>query len=301
MIKTVSSARRLISSAQSRRSVRLLIDMMRRPFLYKAWFDFLDNGIPRSVPQQTLERLALQPSRNYLRRWFGPHGIVAILCCHYQAFVSRFSSQALGGLYTFPGQRIAELVGKSGASYGVTLHFSSTKEGEVALYFWNASGSDFLALLRGVFAPGEDGRTVFWIGALQGPGYEAGKQDISATTRDLNGLRPKQAILHALSALCGWAGVGALYAPRKKNHVNYRWWHDLMGRRKILADYDSFWEEYDPATSRRGDFVIPLPFARRRAVEVPSKKRKEWLARYARIDAMAESIRGSLNKMGSLS
>jgi uncharacterized protein VirK/YbjX len=136
----------------------------------------------------------------------------------------------------------------------------------------------------------ETGRPTLLITGIQGPGPDY-KNNIVRTTRLLSGLRPKRALLEIASVLAQWSGADHFVATTKNNHVSQskRKW-----QRKVVADYDNFWQELEPQTLASGDYLFPTPIPRRSEEDVAPKKRKNWRERYALIDGMAEQVRGAL-------
>jgi uncharacterized protein VirK/YbjX len=264
-----------------------------RPRAYGAWFKILES-LPETFRYIDLFRLAGVPSRPYLRRWFGVRDRMKILETHYRTVEGRLTTHARRSLSRPGGILLAELPGRDGRRYLVTLLNEFVKEGETTLSFLDAETGASLARLRGSFGPDARGKTVFWIGGLMGARQASGREDIRLATRDLNGLRPKHALMHALAALCEWAGVEAVHAPSARNHIAHRWWRALFPNRKIHADYEGFWREFTAERTPEGDFHLRLPLARRDLDEVQPRRRNEWKKRYARVAALRDDCSKAL-------
>jgi len=300
--KVIVYARGLLLRCRSRKALRFLVEAIIHPVHYAEWFDYLESGLPKGMRSDTVGHLIEHTARRYLRRWFRYPEKMGILRCHYDMLGARFPLRALELLGKYPGVVVAELSGKTGRRYQITLQQSMLKEGEIAFRFFDVQEGTALATFRGTFGPGTDGRKVFWIGAVQGPyslpGREAmGREAIAIATRDLDILRPKHAVLHALVACCTWMKVDTIYAPPHENHVGYHWWRPLLTQHKILNDYEGFWKEFTAERTPRGDACISLPLTRRKLAEVQSKRRRDWLRRYARVDALTESVAASLDAL----
>lgn len=263
---------------------------------YRQWFSYLREGLPPGTPEIVARHLTTLPARRYLRRWLSLTDKFEIVRHHYHVFDRRLDIDARRALRTGDGIPLATLTGRSGRLYRLTVLGLPRKEGEITLQFIDPEEPSPLAVLRGSFAADGTVSTCFWVGALQGPKPPVGRNAIAQATRDLYGLRPKQAVLHATAALCAWAGVSRLYAPSLRTHILHRpFWRP----QKVQADLDGFWREITDTRTAAGDYRVDLPLPRREPEEVKAKKRKEWTARYASLDAMTAEIRGSLEGLSA--
>ena len=289
--KVLAYARGLSPKVHRTQILSFIFDAITHPAHRGEWFDYLENGLPPNVP---VGHLIEYSARRYMRVWFSPRERIDILRSHYDMFAERFSPVMLRGMWDDPGFLLGELTGKSGRQYKVALYQAMTKEGEIDFCFIDAGLNMKLMKICGTFGCEADGRRVFWAGAIQGPSDPRGREENARATRDLNVLRPKQAVLHAAAIFCAWMGVETLYLPPLKNHVTYRWWRPWAWQRKISNNYESFWEEFTAEKTGRSDYCLSLPLPRRRVEDVPSKRRKDWLRRHAHLDALAESIIANL-------
>jgi uncharacterized protein VirK/YbjX len=187
------------------------------------------------------------------------------------------------------GALLGEFVGKSGRSYTVTLHYAMTNEGEIEIRFNDVDLGARLATIRGTFDR-QAADLVFWVGAIQGAPPHVGREEIARATRDLNVLRPKQVVLHAACALCASVGVETVFLPSNGNHVTRGWWRRWFLTDIVSSDYDAFWREFTTQRTTSGDYRLSLPLPRRQLGDVHSKRRKDWLRRHARLDALSDEI-----------
>lgn len=253
-----------------------------------SWVAFVD-ALPLT-PEDKL-RLVLRPSRRFMRRGLGVRGRIALMRGHYNQFGKAVIPQ--GGL------ALGALVGKSGAAYGLHLASDISKDGLLRLTLRGAEGGGRLASISGAL----DDAGSFWIGALQGgmpkgigEEHASDKRSVADATKDLNGLRPKHAVLQAAASVAGFFGARRLVAPSRKTQIAVKSWGKGGD---ILTEYDGFWEDY-AARGRDGDYVIPLPIARRKLEDVQPKRRKDWQLRYQRVDALAATIVSALEALSSL-
>ena len=134
----------------------------------------------------------------------------------------------------------------------------------------------------------ENGKTVLYISGLRGAKPPHGKAEIVAATRDLHGLRPKAAVFHATCQIAALFGAEEVIAPSLDNHIT-RWAGGES--RTIHADYDGFWQEYNPRQRSDGDYSIPIESLRRDPATVKRNKRAEWRRRQAMLGDLSKQIR----------
>ncbi len=173
------------------------------------------------------------------------------------------------------------MTGKSGSLYdiGLAQHPRYRAEGDLTLFLRRRGEDVALAALTFSFGSG-----TLCIGGLQGPQADDGKQRVVDATRDLNGLRPKGAVLSALYDLAAVFGVDDIEAVGMKNHpLN-------DGRHAVFADNDAFWAEQGAEATAGGDFRLPARLPQRALEEVAAKKRKDWLARNALREAVGVQL-----------
>lgn len=295
-VQTLRYCRQALRHYRLRKTLRFMLKVVLRYRLYGDWFFFVNHGLPEGLTNHEREWLVPQPSRSYMRGWLTSVQKVQMLQTHYGQFLPRIPPSRLTEICQEDGVAFSQQVGKSGRHYELRLHSHTYKEGDVWFLLWDTELDAVLATLRGTFGLDDAGQPVFWIGALQGPIPPVGRDDVAFATKDLNVLRPKQAVFMAAVALCEQWGVQQIYAPPLSNHIGSRFWHKVRKRNRVVADYDGFFEEYASSRTKRGDYVITLPLPRRKAEDVPSKRRKEWMQRYARIDQIGEDLRSFLSR-----
>lgn len=295
MGQAVLYARGMLPYYGWRKALRFLLCVAAQPRLYASWFDYVGKQLPQYSALTGQNDLIGKPSLRYLRRWMTQAQKIQTLRHHYDILTHNFPAPALQQLQK--GITLAQLTGRSGRTYRLVLQSHITKEGEFAIHFMDDTLNTMLASIRGTLDMEGSGARCFWIGSIQGPPPPYGREDVAAATRDLNALRPKQAVLQAVGYVCQWFGVNKLYAPHKDNHISHGWRRNVLQRSKIYADYDEFWEEFSTGQASWGDFCMTLPFARRNAEDVPSKRRKEWSLRYARIDEIGKGTCVALDQL----
>ncbi len=159
---------------------------------------------------------------------------------HYDWFKRTFSPSFLKSFCSNEELEIVEFVGRKGATYKLYLAASVVatmqREGEISIYLAK-SPHDTKLCRSSVCYSRVQGRDALVLGGLQGP-LTAYKREVIDATRDLNGLRPKDAVLLAVRAFGQALGVESLHAVCDAHHVLNR----LQDKSKH-ANYDSYWLE----------------------------------------------------------
>ncbi len=110
------------------------------------------------------------------------------------------------------------------------------REGELAIYLARGLSEPKLCRLSLSFSK-IAGRLSLVIGGIQGP-LTAYKRDVIDATRDLHGLRPKDAVFLAARAMAQALSVDAIHTVSDANHVLKR----LQDKSKF-SNYDAYWLE----------------------------------------------------------
>jgi len=235
----------------------------------------------------------MKPATRFVSRRFGVSERISALKDYYTMLTGRFSPAGIGTLMN--ECPLAEITGKTGKKYIISVEQRVAKEGVLSLFFIDPEvyGAAPLAILMGLISQ-ERGKPVFTVGMLRGPGLgvKEGKQRVVDATRDLNGLRPKQTLVHAAAALAQWFDAREIIAPSSKNEIPIKNWFKGY---KIKADHTSFWEEFTKEVAPDGNYHLALPLPRRDVAEVQQKRRKDWLLRYEKIDLMSAEIKKTLD------
>lgn len=200
-------------------------------------------------------RLLSKPLHGYLSRGLSPRARYDILVGHYRGFERRFGAARLSQILSGGLIELARLKGRRGSSFRLALGSSTTsalhtqREGELVLTLFRDGG---IPLSRLTFALlDENANLTLAIGGQQGPATGEKAQVIEAT-RELHGLRPKDATLLAARALSAQLGRGPVYAVSDARHVCRS-----DSRPLKLASYDSYWRERGAQEGGPFGFVLP--------------------------------------------
>jgi uncharacterized protein len=263
---------------------------------FSKWFCFIETKLADSCSEGTRIRLAMRLSCRFIRRWLSPSEKLDILISHYTALMTQLSPSGVAAFLTGQEILLAEITGKGGKQYTMTMVNLISKDGAITVTFTEVESCNRLASITGVIGRDKGDNLVFWIGALQGSTpmrvkrkvvETAGKRAVVEATKDLNGLRPKQAVVHAVCTIAQWFSVRTLIAPSLRNQIAIKNWRKGTN---IHTEYETFWNEFKESTREpNGDYRMSLPLSRRQLSEVQQKRRKDWSLRYARIDAITAS------------
>lgn len=295
MNKSLFYTRRIYSLYGFRKASYFWLQTQLHRKLFARWFDFIDAVLPPDVTDLYKIRLIMRPAFRFMRPEFDAATRAKVLIHHYAAFKQRFPEAVrLNMMEGDKGCRLAEIAGKGGGKYAFETRGEVTKEGVIRVIIIDVDSGFALALLAGIFAEDGAGRPVFYIGMLRGPGQAVinAKEMVTAATKDLSGLRPKQAVLHATAALAEWLGAGEIIAPSSENEIAMK---NLFKGHKVLANHDPFWQEFAPEPSADGLYHLQLPLPRRTEAEVQQKRRKDWRMRYTHIDNFSAGIKNALD------
>lgn len=238
---------------------------------HAAWLAFLETpgmaGLP-AIDRTLTERY----QHRYMNRHWSLRQRLAATREHYAFAVSHFPAPLFGQLYRQREMSIGRLILRDGSGVSLMLKAPTLRgrEGELSISLTDDSG---LQISYATISFVEDGRTVI-IGCLQGAANNAGRDVIRELTRQSHGLRPKNLLLSMVRAL-----AEAMGAERVLGITNEA--HPFAGRKKIKADYDTFWQENGGVPSSQGFYSMPAHEAIRDESTVESKRRSEFRRREA--------------------
>jgi len=227
------------------------------PRVSARWSQFI-RGFHRDVGATApVARVLAKPLRNYVHRAFWPRRRLELLLEHYRWFDALFSRDFIRSICSQEALPVVSLQGRRGRNYAIFVVASVTaimqREGELSIFL--AQGPDEAKLCRLSLSLSQiDGELSMIIGGIQGP-LTAHKREVIDATRDLHGLRPKDAVLLAARAMARALGIGRVHAVSDANHVLRR----LQDKSKF-SSYDTYWIERGGAAGGPYGFTFdPLP------------------------------------------
>jgi uncharacterized protein VirK/YbjX len=184
-------------------------------------------------------RALSKPLRSYLRRHYWPWRRAAILMETWDWLEGSFSAPFLKRLCDNEDALILSIHARKNSQYGLyvtaAVNAAMQREGEIALYCARSPQDE--KLCRASFSITKvDGRPALVIGGIQGP-FGALKREVIDATREMYGLRPKDAVLLAIRAFALEMGL-ATHAVSDSRHVLHR----LTNKTKF-SSYDDYWRE----------------------------------------------------------
>jgi len=224
------------------------------PFSSWRWNRFITAFHARVGAPPPLARVLAKPLRSYLCAGLGPRQRVATLIEGYECLEARFNAGFLARFCAGDKMPLFSFEARKGARF--TLFCSATvdqalqREGEIALFLVKADPEVTLCRIATTFAK-VDGKVTMTIGGLQGP-QSAHKRDVIDSTREMYGLRPKDAALLVARAFAQAAGAEALHAVSDANHVLAR----LQDTAKF-SSYDAYWLERGASAGGPYGFIFP--------------------------------------------
>ena len=185
-------------------------------------------------------RALSKPLRTYLRGDFWPVRRVAILMETWDWLEQRFAAGFLKRLCDNEDSLVLAIKARKNSRYGIyigsAVGASMQREGEVSIYCARSPQDE--KLCRAAFSVATvDGRKALVIGGIQGPPV-AFKRDVIDATREMFGLRPKDAVLLAIRAFAAEAGLAEVHAVSDARHVLSR-----LANKSKFSNYDEYWRE----------------------------------------------------------
>ena len=231
-----------------------LLRSLLSPIVSTRWARFIRRYHRAFAAAPPPSRVLLKPVRSYVHLRFGPRAQFDLLRNHYRLFRQLFSPACVQRVCSGEPLVVAELAARKESVYCVAIaasvRVSMQREGEMAIFLVKRGAQEPVSKASVAFAH-VDGRLAMFIGGLQGP--PAGhKRDVIDATRELRGLRPKDAVLLAARALAKAVGATTVHAVANRSHVLER----LNGAAR-LADYDAYWRERGATPGGPLGFVFP--------------------------------------------
>ena len=288
MESTLWATARRIHAAQGFKKTKFFVTKYVQYFPHsQGWVRFIDGYYGRYTGEAApVEMVRTKFLRSFYSRKLRPAARLKALKTHYDFIETHFRDHLIRTLLSGVEIRLASLTGKNGGLYdiGLAQHPRYRAEGDLTLFLRRRGDEVALAALTFSFGANLQHGPRLLIGGLQGPQADDGKQRVVDATRDLNGLRPKGAVLSVLYDLAALFGVGDIEAVGMKNHpLN-------DGRHAVFANNDGFWTEQGAVATSGGDFRLPPQPPQRSLEEVAGKKRKDWLARNALREAVTTQV-----------
>lgn len=264
------------------------------------WISFIDNYFKKinfgAVPWD----IVATPLRLCLSNHLNAKSRISFLQNHYEILAKYLPSNIIKDLYAEKTTNLAIISGKTAKEYSFDIAYSMRlrREGMMTVFMRDKSENNaILTTLTFTFFKNSSGSNSILIGGLQGvlSDLANGKEIIVKSTRELNGLRPKYAVLNCTYAIAEAFGVSEIIATSAENHpiklTNKR------RNRTFYADYNIFWQELGGVINADKNFILPQVLPERKLEDVPSKKKKDWIARHNFMKEISDMTKENLNKI----
>lgn len=266
-------------------------------------FGHVVRKIERGMATPMLQRILLaqpdladKPIRPYLTRRLRASARADAILTHYQTAEERLSPAAVEQVH-LSTVTLLRLNTERGV---VTISLSTAggfyREGEWGLTL-SFDGAPTAAMGLSIVKPkhlGLEGEApCLWIGIMKGLAKDEGLERARLATKALHGLRPKAALLMAAQEVAAALRLEAIYATSNEGHV-FASYKGL--KKRVLADYDQFWEESQGERMSRYVFRLPRTKSKRDLSTYPANKRSQIRSRQAleteMTTALSEALRG---------
>ena len=252
-----------------------------------AWLRYLQSHALTQTYLVLRPKLVEKLHRPYLR---GRYGVAARLRClvdHFD-FIAQAVPPAINeSIGRTERVELSRLQGRDDKFYTLGLTYSRyNKEGNLSVDLSIDADQCLLASMTFAFVREADGVRLS-IGGQQGANKETGPEPIKEATKALQHLRPKYAVLLAVSALAEALGIKECVAVSDANHVQRVWWRKP---KEYAASYDEFWLEQGGVKDSDGDYRMPAVREMRPVESLPSNKRAEYRRRLALMQQIRDDI-----------
>lgn len=270
---------------------KFMLRSLLMPRLSREWMNELSQWSHLDTLLTRQPRLPVRLHRPYLAVNFSRHQVLDALRYHYTLLSEAMSSEELTTYLNTQALTLAQIEGKNGDTFTLelTMHINLDKEGDSTILMRNADG-DVLAEMTFTLLDYQNQRTLF-IGGLQGGKRDLPHEAIQNATKSCHGLFPKRLVMEAVCRFAERLHVDQILAVSNDVHI-FRGERYQDKNKKILSDYDTFWEAVGGERDNEGYFHIPVAIARKDIAEIASKKRAEYRRRYELMDAIQSQMSG---------
>ena len=227
------------------------------PIVTMRWWRFLSNFTAAGEYPAPHDDLLQKPLSKFLVHGMPRSLRLELLANHFQIAEGIFSRDSLMRLWEGERLHMGVIEGRN-ESYSCHIaladRLGGRHEGAFAVRLVRTRDMGLLCVGRFILVhQGLHGRYTFVVGSMQGP--RKGKRLIVDATRDLFGVRPKEAILMVLQGLTLEGGTAHFLAvSENRQPIQYR----RSKRRSMLrSDINGFWAERSATPENTYGFMVP--------------------------------------------
>jgi len=242
-----------------KRAVVFSMRFVRHPFLTARWITFLGEYGERyrlGLPHDDLVRKSIP---TFFLHGASSSGRLDLLLNHFDVASEVLSRRSLMALWRGDALEMGTVSGRA-ENYRIQLqladHCGARHEGAFAIRLRRQSDEYTLCTVGFVFVRCGDDTYSLAIGGMQGPKGEDAKRALITATRDLGGLRPKDAALLVLQGLVAEGHAACIHAVSNERHVINR--RRLKRRKMMMADPDAYWCDRGGAAAEPFGFRLPV-------------------------------------------
>lgn len=243
--------------ARWKRGILFWVRFAANPLLTFRWWRFLAEFTAERDFPAPHDELLQKPLSKFLVYGMRSSGRLALLVDHFLIAEKILARESMMKLWHGGWLDMGIINGRS-ETY--TCHIAladrcgGRHEGAFAIKLVRTRDKALLCTVRFTFLrQGAQGSYTFAVGSMQGP--RNGKRLTVEATRDLFGVRPKEAILMVLQGLTVEGGTTDFFAiSQAKQPIRYR---SVKRRSMLLSAVDTFWAERSAEPEETYGFIVP--------------------------------------------
>ncbi len=246
-----------------------------------------------------LERQGLLPAkihRPYLSAGMGVRQRAEAIVSHYRLLAGLVNPRLRQWLSQPSASPLLQWETPEGQTFALTCGPARfDREGEVMLclyYQQQVVAMTTFSLIQ------QAGRSVLFIGGLQGPGSDVSPEIIRQATRSAYGIFPKRLLMDVIFWLVAAGNIDSIQAVSEHSHVFRSLRYRFSKQDKFFASYSEFWESLGGQKNRQGNYDLPVEVRRKPLEEVASKKRAEYRRRYQLLSELHRQFNDALDIPG---
>lgn len=242
LCKIASYAYGLARSGNPKRCVVFLSRSIRHWSIAPRWIEFIESFGARARLGPPPIELVRKSLATYFLYGLPPRRTFDLLRAHFEIALKVLRRERLERLWSGEPFDLATIAGKK-TSYRIVLRRADQSgarhEGEITLALFADNYQDALCRTTMIFAYDPNGKPTIAVGSTQGSAQPGAKPAIVAATRDLHGLRPKDALFLIIKGLAHRMGASEFYAVGNDDHVINR--RRASKRRRMWTDLNAYW------------------------------------------------------------
>lgn len=242
-----------------RKAATFTLRLAAYPLLSLHWYEFLANFAGKHQLGHPHDDIIRKSIPNFFIHKASSHERLRLLKNHFSLAGHFMSADDLQKLWAGGHVNCGSVEGKR-EQYDISLrlsdHAGARHEGGFTISLNRRSDLTQLCMLSFIFVSLDDGSMTVAIGGLQGANGEDAKRAMIDATRDLHGVRPKDALLLITEGMASAGGADHFLGVDNANHViNFR---NNSRRVRMRTDLDGYWTERGGEPAGRFGFLLPL-------------------------------------------